>query len=146
MRWLSPTTALFAAAVLGATLGGCSSDDVGPSAAELKARWDGQNVYPQNYKNDLLAFMRTYLNDPEHVRNAQASQPVLKSIGEGDRFIVCVRYRERKAGGVYAPPKNGAASFVSAKLDRFFDTPPEIAALCKDVPLEAFPELEKLTR
>ena len=47
-------------------LGGCATD-VGPSAAELKARWEAQNVFPQNYKNDLLAFMRTYLNDPEHV-------------------------------------------------------------------------------
>jgi hypothetical protein len=127
-------------------LAGCASDDVGPSPAELQARWEAQNVLPQNYRNDLIAFMRTYLNDPERVRNAQASKPVLKKLGAGDRYIVCVRYRERKPGGAYAPPKDGAATFVSGRLDRFLDAPLEVAGLCKDVPLEPFPELEKLTR
>ncbi|RDV05375.1 hypothetical protein DXH78_12805 [Undibacter mobilis] len=125
---------------------GCASDDVGPSPAELQARWDAQNIAPQNYKNDLLAFLRTYLNEPVGVRNAQASQPLLKKVGQGDRFIVCVRFRERKSANTYAPPKDGAAVFVSGKLDRFLDTPPEVAALCKEVPLEPFTELEKLTR
>ena len=60
-----------------ALLGGCASD-IGPSPAELKAQWEAQNVYPQTYKNDLLAFLRTYLNDPTHVRGAVLSQPVLK--------------------------------------------------------------------
>lgn len=137
VRWLIVGATLFAA--------GCASDDVGPSPAELQARWDAQNVAPQNYKNDLLAFLRTYLNEPVGVRNAQASKPVLKRVGPGDRFIVCVRFRERKSGNTYAPPKDGAATFVSGRLDRFLDTPLEVTALCKDVPLEPFPELEKLT-
>lgn len=143
MRWYLPGAVLFGTTLL---VGGCASDDVGPSPAELKARWDAQNVFPQNYKNDLLAFMRVYLNESEHVRNAQASKPVLKKLGAGDRFIVCVRYRERKSGGTDAPPKEGAATFVSGKLDRFVDTPLEVTGLCKDVPLEPFPELEKLAR
>lgn len=140
MRWLFLLAALLVA--------GCASDDVGPSPAELKARWEAQNVFPQNYKNDLIAFMRTYLNDPEHVRNAQASKPVLKTVGEGERqrFIVCVRYRERKSNGIYAAPKDGYATYVSGKLDRFVDTQKEVAALCKDTPLEPFPEMEKLPR
>jgi len=138
MRWCLLAVALFVA--------GCASDDVGPTPADLKARWDAQNVPPQAYKDDLLAFMRTYLNDPQRVRNAQASQPVLKKLGPGDRFIVCVRYRERKSGGTYAPPKDGAAVFVSGKLDRFLDVPLEVTGLCKDVSLEPFPELEKIGR
>ena len=138
MRWIVVGAVVF--------LGGCVSNDVGPSPAELKARWEAQNVVPQDYKSDLLAFMRTYLNDPERVRNAQASQPTLKNLGPGERFIVCVRYRERKSGGTYAAPKDGAATFVSGKLDRFLDVPLEVTGLCKDVPLEPFPELEKLTR
>lgn len=131
---------------LGIVLAGCATD-VGPSEAELKARWEAQNVFPGTYKNDLLAFFRTYLNDPEHIREARVSQPVLKTVGQGERYIVCVRYRERKINGVYGPPKDGAATYVSAKLDRFFDAPPaEVKSLCKDVPLEPFPELEKLKR
>lgn len=131
---------------LGLALAGCTTD-VGPSDAELKARWEAQNVFPNTYKNDLLAFLRTYLNDPEHVRAAQASQPLLKTVGQGERYVVCVRFRERKNGGAYGPPKDGAATYVSAKLDRFFDAPPaEVKAICKDVPLEPFPELEQLKR
>lgn len=124
---------------------GCASDEVGPTPAELQARWDAQNVVPQNYRSDLIAFLRTYLNEPVGVRNAQASKPFLKKVGAGDRFIVCVRYRERKSSNAYAPPKDGAATFVSGKLDRFLDAPREVSDLCKDAPLEPFPELEKLT-
>ncbi len=63
-------------------MGGCATD-VGPTPAELKARWEAQNVFPADYKNDLLAFMRTYLNDPTRVRAAAVSQPMLKSLGPG---------------------------------------------------------------
>ncbi|MBS0247837.1 MAG: hypothetical protein JSR61_14570 [Proteobacteria bacterium] len=138
MRWLFLLAALLVA--------GCASDDVGPSPAELKARWDAQNVLPQNYKSDLVAFMRTYLNDPQHVRNAQASRPTLKALSDDNhqRFIVCVRFRERQAAGTYAAAKEGYATFVSGKLDRYVDTPKDVAALCKDASLEPFPELEKL--
>src|SRR5690606_12286097 len=115
MRWMIIGLALAAT--------GCASSDVGPTPAELKARWDAQNVAPEDYKNDLLAFMRTYLNDRQRISNAQASKPVLKNVGPGDRFIVCVRYRSRKTDGTYGPPKDGAATFVSGRLERFIDVP-----------------------
>jgi hypothetical protein len=126
-------------------LSGCASDDVGPSKAELKARWDGENVYPQNYKSDLLAYMRTYLNEPSGVRDAAVSAPVLKDVGPGERFITCLRYNERKDGR-YPGPKTGVAVYVAGKLDRFFDTPREVQPLCKDLASVPFPELERLTR
>ena len=78
---------LVAALVASFVLGGCASD-IGPSAAELKARWEAQNVYPQSYKADLLAFLRTYLNDPSGVRGAGVSQPALKTVGPGERYVV----------------------------------------------------------
>ena len=137
MRWL----ALLAALVLG----GCESE-VGPSKAELKAQWDAQNVFPQNYKNDLIAFLRTYINDPTHIRGAAVSQPQIKNVGPGDRYIACVRYDARKSSGQYAGSKDGVATFVSGKLDRYFDTPKDVHELCKDTAYEPFPELEKLTR
>jgi hypothetical protein len=137
MRWL---------ALLGVlALGGCASD-VGPSKAELKAQWEAQNVFPKNYRNDLIAFLRTYINDPTHIRGAAVSQPQLKDVGPGERYIACVRYDARKDGGQYAGPKGGAATFVSGKLDRFLDVPREVQAFCKDAVYAPFPELEKLTR
>jgi hypothetical protein len=145
MQRMLSISMLVAGAILGIALAGCAKD-VGPTAEELKARWEAQNVYPQGYKSDILAFMRTYLNDPAHIRGAAASRPERKSVGQGERFVSCVRYRERKDGGAYGAPKDGAATFVSGKLDRFFDTGPEVKALCKDAVLEPFPELEKLSR
>jgi len=126
-------------------LGGCASSDVGPSKAELKARWDAENVYPQGYRRDLIAYMRTYLNEPSGVRGAAVSQPFLKDVGPGERYITCVRFTERKDGR-YGTPKDGVAVFVVGKLDRFFDTPREVQPFCKDVALTPFPELETLTR
>ena len=145
MRLLPFAAALAVSCLLGVSLGGCASD-VGPSAAELKARWEAQNVYPDSYKRDLLAFMRTYLNDPTRIRGAVVSRPELKSVGKGERFVACVRYTERKDNGTYGAPKDGAATFVSGKLDRFFDGVQEVKALCKDAALEPFPEMEKVTR
>lgn len=141
MRWLTLVTASLAALALG----GCATE-VGPSPAELKATWEGQNVMPQGYKRDLLAFMRTYLNDPSHIREAAVSQPLRKDVGPGERYVTCVRYNARKSDGKYAGVKEGVAVYVSGKLDRFFDTPREVRELCKDAAYAPFPELEALTR
>jgi hypothetical protein len=137
--------ALLVAALATASLGGCATE-IGPSSSELKANWDAQNVFPERYRQDLLAFLHTYLNDPSHIRDAGVSQPQLKYIGPGDRYVACVRYNARNTDGKYQGSKDGAATYVSGKLDRFLDTPKEVRELCKDVAFAPFPELEKLTR
>ena len=137
MRWL-----VIAAVFM---LGGCSTD-VGPSKEELKAQWEAQNVVPQYYKQDLLAFMRTYLNDPTNVRDASVSSPLLKSVGPGERYVACVRYNARDSDRKYTGLKTGAAIYVSGKLDRFLDAPRDTTDLCKDAAYAPFPELQKLQR
>ncbi|AXK79508.1 hypothetical protein DW352_02620 [Pseudolabrys taiwanensis] len=141
MRWLA-----LGAAMAALLLNGCARDNLEPSAADLKARWDAQNVMPANYKADLLAYMRTYLNDPTHVRSASVTAPFLKFVGPGDRYIVCVRYNARNTDGKYMGSKDGAAIYVSGKLDRFVDSQRELREMCKDAAFGPFPELEKLTR
>jgi hypothetical protein len=138
MRWLALVAVLMA--------GGCATD-VGPSPAELKAQWEAQNVFPQNYKADLMAYIRTYLNDPTHIRATAVSQPQLKTMGPDDRkrYVACVRYNAR-VDGKYAGSKDGAAIYVSGKLDRFLDAPLEVREFCKDAAYAPFPELETLTR
>ncbi len=139
-RW-----AVWAAALAVFAAGGCASNEVGPTPAELRARWEAENVYPEGYKRDLLAFLRTYLNEPSGVRGAAVSAPHRKDVGRGERFVTCVRYNER-IDGRYAGPKDGVAVFVSGKLDRFFDVPREVREICKDVAFAPFPELEALKR
>ena len=127
-------------------LGGCATPDLGPTPGELKARWDAQNVYPQDYKADLIAFLRTYLNDPTHVHGAGVTQPVLKDVGQGQRYDVCLRYNARDMDGKYAGPKEGAAVYVATKLDNFIDAKLAVRDLCKDAVYAPFPELGNLTR
>jgi hypothetical protein len=141
MRWMAP--GLILTGML--ALGGCTTD-LGPTPSDLKAQWEGQNVYPQNFKADLLAFLRTYLNDPTGVRSASVAQPTLKDRGPGQRYIVCLRYNARDNTGAYTGMKTGAAVYVSAKLDDFVDQPKQVKELCKDAVYAPFPELEKLTR
>jgi hypothetical protein len=127
-------------------LGGCASDDLGPSPAELRARWEAQNVYPQTYKDDLLDFLRTYLNDPSHIRDAGVAPPALMDVGPGKRYVACVRYNARDNQGHYSGVKVGAATYVSGKLDQFIDHGPQLKTMCKDAAFAPFPELAKLTR
>ena len=46
MRWMAP--GLILTGML--ALGGCTTD-LGPTPSDLKAQWEGQNVYPQNFKS-----------------------------------------------------------------------------------------------
>lgn len=147
------TGPLAAAALAALWLAGCATD-IGPSPAELKARWEAQNVFPDGYRRDLLAYMHTYLNDPTHVRGAAVSVPVKKQVGPGERYVACVRFNARNTDGKYTGSKEGAAVYVSGKLDRFVEATKELnesaaaiaRQLCKDAAYAPFPELEKLTR
>jgi hypothetical protein len=124
---------------------GCATE-VGPSPAELKASWEAQNIPPLSYKQDLIAYMRTYLNDPRGIREAAVSSPALKDFGPGQRFMTCVRYNARQSDGKYAGAKEGVAVYVAGKLDRFFDLAKDSREICKDAVYAPFPELEALKR
>ena len=125
-------------------VGGCETD-VGPSQAELRAQWDAQNSLPQDYKQDMLAFLRTYLNDPSHIRDGAISPPMLEKVGPGQRYVACVRYNARDNRAKYMGAKTGAAVYVSGKLDRFLDGK-QAAPLCKDAAFSPFPQLARLAR
>ena len=71
----------------------------------LYAKWDAQNVVPQNYKADLLAYFRTYLNNPEGVRGAAVSTPFLKEVGPGERYVACVRFNPKRPSESVLEPR-----------------------------------------
>lgn len=146
MRWL----ALVFALALGACLGACASPDGSLSPEQLRGYWETQNVYPSGYKADLLAFLRSYLNDPSNIRNAGVSPPQRKALGLGERYVVCVRYDAKKSSGEYAGVKDSMAVFVSGRLDRLIETTGENREqnreLCKDAVYSPFPELTRLAR
>ena len=130
-----------AALVFSIALTGCNSDWLG-------ARDRAINAYATppgpNYKADVVAFMRTYLNDPTGVRDAFISEPALRPLENVDRYTVCLRYTARKGyGQPYAASKDSLVLFREGRLDRIIDAAKEA---CKDAAYQPFRELEQLKR
>ena len=115
------------------TLGACGHDLV-PDGDEI-------NVYPKNYKSDILAAMHAYLNNPTGIRDAAISEPALKSSGALNRYIACLRFTPKKNVSEYGATREIAAVFISGRLDRFVDLP---KTECAGVTYAAFPELQNL--
>ncbi|HEY0567976.1 MAG TPA: hypothetical protein VGD13_07580, partial [Xanthobacteraceae bacterium] len=101
------------------------------------------NTPPANYKADIVALMRTYLNDPTDVRGAFVTEPAIRTVDGQSRYAACLRYNARKAGGQYAGSKDSVVVFRSGNLDRIVDNGREY---CKDAAYVRFPELERMTR
>lgn len=114
-------------------LGGCGHNMVTDS--------DEINIYPTNYKSDILAAMHAYLNNPTGIRDAVISEPVLKSSGSVNRFVACLRFTPKKNVSEYGGTKEIAAVFMAGRLDRFVDLP---KTECAGVTYAAFPELQNL--
>ena len=106
------------------------------------------NTNPANYKSDIAAAMRAYLNDPSGIRDASVSEPVLKpaSTSMPERYIACLRFNAKKSATVYAGTKEVAAVFLAGRFDQFIDAPKEEQPLCANATYAPFPELEKLPR
>jgi hypothetical protein len=100
-------------------------------------------LWTATYKADIVALMRTYLNDPTGVRDAFVSEPTLRTLENVDRYTVCLRYTARKGGGQYAASKDSLVLFRDGRLDRIIDNAREA---CKDAAYRPFPELERLSR
>jgi hypothetical protein len=147
---------LFAAVASTALLfGGCSHT---PSLSETMGGGSGVddpiNVYPANYKPDILGAMHVYLNDPTGIRDAAIAAPAVKSIGGAARYVVCVRFNPKKSADTYAGVKELAAIFMAGRFDRFAEIPAHRSehngardnSPCAGATYEPFPELEQLPR
>ncbi|WP_299803541.1 hypothetical protein [Tardiphaga sp.] len=99
--------------------------------------------FPANYKTDLLAFLRAYLNDPVGVRDASMAQPVQRTVGGRLRYVSCVRYTAKDRDGKYLAPKELAVSYVDMRLDRVVE---DTAEACAGASYAPFPEMEKMAR
>ena len=127
--------------ILGLALAGCAGGGSVLSGPETKG---GQavNVPPANYKAEVLAYLRNYLNDLSGIRDAAISAPALRTVGTGiERYVSCVRFSARTPG---ASPggREYLVIFLAGKLDQMGQTREQ----CKDAAYEPFPELERLRR
>ena len=99
--------------------------------------------FPTNYRAELLAFLRTYLNNPKGVRDATMAEPQQRVVGGRQRYVSCVRYDARDLDGSYGGGRERAVLYVDGRLDRVIENAGEVCAGAAYAP---FPEMEKLTR
>jgi hypothetical protein len=131
-----------AALALSISLAACTTSN-NDSLSYTADRGVENQPYPSNYRAELLAFLRTYLNDPQGVRGAAIAQPVQRTVGGRQRYVACLRYSARETDGSQGPSRIRAAMFVDGRLDRLIEEGKDI---CENVTFAPFPEMEKLIR
>jgi hypothetical protein len=124
-------------------LAGCAGSDDVRGISYTGDRGVADQPYPNNYRAELLAFMKTYLNNPVGVHDAAMAEPVQRTVGGRLRYVSCLRFTPRESDGSYHDPRERAVLYVDGRLDRVVENATEI---CAGVVYAPFPELEKLTR
>ena len=137
-------------ALLALLLMGCASG--GPAAfmsedsrgiSYTGDRGVGSQPFPPNYRSEILAYLKTYLNNPVGVREAGMAEPVLRELGGRQFYVSCLRFTPRETDGSYKGMRERAVVFVNGRADRVVDKANE---LCAGAVYGPFPELEKMTR
>jgi hypothetical protein len=140
------------AAALAAALSGCAAD-----RERLEQREAEINVYPAQYRADLVAAMRAYASDPAGIRDAWVADPAIVQIGPRRRYAACVRFSTRGSDGRYAS-RNALAVFSEGRFDQFIEasasTDPTsresqsalMKERCEAAEYKRFPELEAMKR
>jgi hypothetical protein len=103
----------------------------------------GPQPFPDNFRGDTLALMRSYLNNPVGVRDASMAEPVQREVGGRQFYVSCLHFTPRETDGTYKAMRERAVIFVNGRGDRVVDRAGELCAGAVYVP---FPELEKMTR
>ena len=124
-------------------LAACAGSDEVRSITYTDDRGVSNQPFPNNYKGEILSFMRTYLNNPVGVRNAVMAEPIQRVVGGRLRYVSCLRFSPRDSDGNYAEPRERAILYVDGRLDRIIENASEPCAGAVYAP---FPDLEKMAR
>jgi len=124
-------------------LAACAGGDDGRSITYTDDRGVANQPFPNNYRVEVLAFMKTYLNNPIGVRDAAMAEPVQRVVGGRLRYVTCLRYSARDSDGNYREPRERAILYVDGRLDRLIENAGEPCAGAAYAP---FPDMEKMTR
>ena len=124
-------------------LSACASSDDSKPITFTDDRGVSSQPFPKNYRVEVLAFLKTYLNDPVGVRDAVIADPVERTVGGRLRYVVCLRFSARESDDSYREPRERAMLFVDGRLDRILEN---AAEPCAGLPYAPFADLEKMTR
>jgi hypothetical protein len=124
-------------------LAACAGSDESRGISFLGSGNSANQPFPSNYRSELLAFMRTYLNNPVGVHDAAMAEPVQRDVNGKTRFVSCLRFAPRESDGSYREAQERAILYVNGRLDRMIE---KAAEICAGAVYAPFPELEKMTR
>ena len=124
-------------------LAACAGSDDGSSISYTSDRNGTNQPLPTNYRLQLLAFMRTYLNDPVGVHDAMMAEPGERTVGGRQRYVSCLRFSPREFDGSYRGLRERAIVYVDGRLDHVVENADDI---CAGVTYAPFPELQIMAR
>jgi hypothetical protein len=124
-------------------LAACAGNNDGGSISYTDDRGVANQPYPDNYRAEILAFMKTYLNDPRGIRDAAMAEPVQRTVGGRLRYVSCLRFTPRESDGSYRELRERAILYVDRRLDRLVE---DTGDICAGAVYAPFPELGKLAR
>jgi len=118
---------------LAACLVACSSDK--------KQAEENPNVFPADYKNEILVTLTNTLDDPTNIRSASITDPFVRLAEKEERYLVCMRFDARNLNRHYTGITDRVAIFYGGHLNQVVDATKE---QCGNAAYKSFPELEKL--
>ena len=124
-------------------LAACAGSDDSRSITNTDDRGVANQPFPDNYRAEVPAFMKTYLNNPVGVHDAAMAEPVQRTVGGRLRYISCLRFTPRESDGGYREGRERAILYVNGRLDRVVENASDVCAGAVYAP---YPDLEKLTR
>jgi hypothetical protein len=116
----------------GIGLGGCltsSPQEVDP------------NLFPANYRKDVVDTLTKLLDDPTNLREAGISDPVIKPVSGTPRYVTCVKFNPRNANHDYTGVVERVGYFYGGALTQLVKPS---ADECRGAAYKPFPELEKI--
>lgn len=118
---------------LAVSLLACSSDK--------RQAEENPNVFPSDYKNEILTTLTSSLDDPTNIRSAYITDPFIRPAGKEERYVVCVRSDSRNVARHYTGITDRIGYFYNGHLNQLVDATKE---QCGNIAYKPFPELEKL--
>lgn len=93
------------------------------------------NVMPTDYRNEIATYLGQVVTDRADFRSSMIGTPVLKPVGSGEHYVVCVMLNGHNQH------KEKVAIYLGTMVNQFVDAAP---GQCADAAYQPFKELAAL--
>lgn len=99
------------------------------------------NLFPKEYKTQILYTLQRDLDDPTNIRDAFITEPFLTQGAREQRYAVCVRSNSRNMNREYTGIKDRIGFFYGGHLNQLIEATPE---QCGKAAYKPWPELQTI--